>query len=408
MGTRFGAMCLIVAIVFAEAIWAENPGLAGSAPAAAAKDAKPAPATGPETAIPQRKLVFDQSEEEMPVLLPSAETVGSRLAELAEQRYVAVMKLRFRAPQVMSRFSTAGLLHPKDVGGWLRVNSLDLAVLARKAPKGLLPPAVLKMLTADSSLHVRVQSYWPPESPSRRALDDPKRTWVTEGEGRQITLMAPNAEVVKELVRGTLASYDRVYSLPIHETFVELHKYYQSKVADLRAEAKGVEDKRIEARKQLKQLDPWSDIRTETLASLTTQQRMLAVEEAGVKARIAAIEKIFTDASREGHRPDMTEQLNIAKTMAQLDLVALAAKRAAIEQLTEKGRQRAELYQAIFGPGRRSSTERILQEVESHDAAYRAAVEQKMPFAEVDGKILIRRIRWEQPKPASGGTAGSR
>jgi hypothetical protein len=274
-------------------------------------------------------------------------------------------------------------------------------------PKGLLSPTALKMLTTDSSLHLRVQQYqW--QEPLFGRLATGRLRWVTREIGLHVTLMAPTADSAKELVRGVLATYDRGYSLPLYETFVELNKYYQSKLAEVRAQAKGVEDKRAEARKQLEQLAPWTDINRETLASLTTQQRMLAVEEAGLKARIGAIEKIFSD-SRSQRRPAVSEQLAIAKTMAEIDLVALAAKRAAIQELTEKGRKRVELSEAVNlrrGPG--SVAEMRLDGVEPRAQAYAAAVAQKMPFAEVDGKIVIRRIRWEQPKPAAGGAPGSK
>jgi len=213
--------------------------------------------------------------------------------------------------------------------------------------------------------------------------------------GLQITVMAPTADAARELVRGVLATYDRGYSLPIYETFVELNHYYQSKLVEAQAEVKAVGDKRAEARKQLEQLVPWKDITSETLANLTTQQRMLGVEEAGLKARIAAIEKIVADASKKGARHlAKFEQLDIAKTVAEIDLVALAAKRAAIEQLTEKGRKRVELSAAVGGPrGRSTMAEMRLDAVEPRAQAYAAAVAQKMPFAEVDGKIVIRRIR---------------
>jgi len=407
MGTRWWIACLVFGVLFGEAIGAESPGPAGGAPAAANQGKAPTSAKL-ESAIPERKLVFDHSEEEMPVLIPSTEMVGPRLAELAQQRYVAVVRLLFRTPESISGVRFSGLQHPKDTDrNWPRVDSVDPAGLASGTPKGLLPPAVLKMLTTDSSLHLRIQPYYS-EPSLRRAGAEPQR-WVARSMGLQITVMAPTADAARELVRGVLATYDRGYSLPIYETFVELNHYYQSKLVEAQAEVKAVGDKRAEARKQLEQLVPWKDITSETLANLTTQQRMLGVEEAGLKARIAAIEKIVADASKKGARHlAKFEQLDIAKTVAEIDLVALAAKRAAIEQLTEKGRKRVELSAAVGGPrGRSTMAEMRLDAVEPRAQAYAAAVAQKMPFAEVDGKIVIRRIRWEQPKP-SAAASGSR
>jgi predicted nucleic acid-binding Zn-ribbon protein len=155
----------------------------------------------------------------------------------------------------------------------------------------------------------------------------------------------------------------------------------------------------------LKQLSAWQDIAGDSLKDLTTQQRMISVEEAGLNARIAACDKF----QREARSPAEREQLGIAKTMAQIDLVSLAAKRAVLEDLIAKGRKRSELQAEIA----RLDTplrygDRRTQAVESRLAAYRAAVEGKMPFAEVDGKIVIRRIRWDQPKPAPGGGGTSR
>ena len=122
----------------------------------------------------------------------------------------------------------------------------------------------------------------------------------------------------------------------------------------------------------------------------------LAVEEAGVKARIAACEKLLKES--KSLTPQRIDQVESAKTAAEIELVGLAAKRDAMQQLLDKVRERGKL-EAEITRLRRENDDRSTQirAVEAGAAACKLTVDEKLPFAQVDGKIRIRRIRWVEP-----------
>jgi hypothetical protein len=127
---------------------------------------------------------------------------------------------------------------------------------------------------------------------------------------------------------------------------------------------------------------------------------MIAVEETGIKARIAECDRLLKESK------DLTAaqvgQVETVKIAAKIELVGLAAKRAAIEELVEKGKKWLGLTSRRMRlDASRGYQTSLLQEAETRAAAYKAAVEKKLPFAEVEGKVRIRRVRWDQPKPGA-------
>jgi chromosome segregation ATPase len=214
-----------------------------------------------------------------------------------------------------------------------------------------------------------------------------------------MSLVAPSPERAKELVQAVLSLYDHGFSYPTYKDFAEIRQHYQSKGSEARAAVEKVEAELDVLRKQRDELKEWSDITQETLANLVSQQRLVAVEEAGIKARIAACEKILKEG--KGISAAQVQQVETAKTAAEIELVGSAAKRAAIEALVEKGRKRLTLSSSVsMSSSRLNRPKSILKSAEAREAAYKEALDEKMPFAEVEGKIQIRRIRWEQPGAA--------
>ena len=93
------------------------------------------------------------------------------------------------------------------------------------------------------------------------------------------------------------------------------------------------------------------------------------------------------------------------KTTAEIELASLTAKRAAIQEILDSSKKRLELTAERDTLGSYFGTAQArVQEADRRLAVYRTAVEQKMPFAEVEGKVYIRRIKWEErPAPSGGG-----
>lgn len=84
--------------------------------------------------------------------------------------------------------------------------------------------------------------------------------------------------------------------------FLERRADWESAAAEKRGEAKKTQEELSVCRKQLEDLKPWSEMSGESLTSLTTQQRLIVVEEAGIKARIALCEKILNEGKVEIRR----------------------------------------------------------------------------------------------------------
>jgi len=426
---------VLFALLWSAAHAAKGPKVAP--PPAKEKPSPQAAALKPESVIPKRELVFDQSEEEVGLQFPSPEILGPRVGEVAQQRYVAFLTLRFGIPMQEdppreSRFDPEGeqavQVHMRNLEEMFFGRSLKPTLLRSLAqiPRDRLPSGdLLKMVTADGEVHVLAIEAVPVEQPGSSsrffagprppAGERPSRKAVPSGErpsrkavvvARKFTLVAAATDRAKQLAEAVLSAYDYGFSFPYHQQMVERLKYWEPMLVEERREAKKIEDELTACRKQLEDLNPWADIAAESLTNLTTQQRLIAVEEAGVKARIAACEKLL----KKPYPPRRAEQAENAKTAAEIELVGLAAKRAAIEEIIEKGRKRIDLQASVSSLSARQRNEPVLlAAIERYVARYKESIDKKLPFAEVQGKIIIRRIRWEQPRsPAPGGLPGQR
>jgi chromosome segregation ATPase len=169
---------------------------------------------------------------------------------------------------------------------------------------------------------------------------------------------------------------------------------YQQQLAKLRSELKESEKKLAGYEKQYEQVKEFDYISKESIADLSTQLRLISIDLVGINARIIACNKILEE--REGLSAARTEQVETVKITAEIELVGLAAKKKAIETIIDKGQRRNTLS------SQRSSAHRSVshwkQEI-SHVAAgithFETQLELCRPFPVQDGKIKIRRIKWE-------------
>jgi hypothetical protein len=222
--------------------------------------------------------------------------------------------------------------------------------------------------------------------------------------GFELTLTAPTAERAKELAQAVLVLYDYGYSFPAHQGYADLYEDYASQLSDERSQIKAMEVQLEAEDKELESLKSYEEITTEALASLVSQKQLNIVERAGLGARIAACQKILDEIKKSGRpSPTQSEKAETVKVAAEIELAGLEAKQTAIDDLVQKSRRRLSLASHTFGVRRNISFafDRSAQDTEVRATAYKTAVDEKMPFAKVEGKVLIRRIKWEQPKPAA-------
>ena len=302
-------------------------------PSPSTKDAKPATFLKYESVIPKRELVFDQSEDEVTCFFPFAgsATLGKVASMVQQERYVAAVAMKLRIPQFgYDRFSIPGFYHPSEhsderARGETGPRSDALDALRRDGQQESLarvfsmyfgmfggvvqnmpaerrpPDDVVNVLTsqlqASPALVTALRRALPTELRSELRLPCPA---ARRGKNCFRVLRhlcsAPHPDGAKDLLRQLLTVIDYGVSLPMYGNYVELKQYYESKLPEWQAATKEPEQKYKKAQKALDKFNetaPTEQLPKEELANLAAQQRLITVEEAGVKARIAASEKML-------------------------------------------------------------------------------------------------------------------
>ena len=93
------------------------------------------------------------------------------------------------------------------------------------------------------------------------------------------------------------------------------------------------------------------------------------------------------------------------KITAEIELVGLSARKAALEVIATKGRRRIELGRnELYASRSLASKEKIVAAAEAGVAHYETQRLRVVPYPVKDGTVTIRRIKWESSgKPDAGG-----
>ena len=92
------------------------------------------------------------------------------------------------------------------------------------------------------------------------------------------------------------------------------------------------------------------------------------------------------------------------KITAEIELVGLAARKAALEAIAKKGQRRNELVRAkMIASGSLTNKARNLTRAEGGVTHYEAQRVRVVPYPVKDGKVIIRRIKWESSEKPDGG-----
>ncbi|HUT90694.1 MAG TPA: hypothetical protein VMY37_14420 [Thermoguttaceae bacterium] len=339
---------------------------------ASAAEEPPAEVTGP--VIPERKLVFEETDAKHPMKLFEAD------AKLLEQRYVAVFRITVDARGPRSSSGNLGGVYVGAVaspGHWF-------GNLVEKTPKERLPSReVVSILTQNAGRHVLSRTF--------DDHDAPDGFRVVE-----FNVLGPTPELVKELVAAILQLYDYGLSYPIQHEYLRLAQQGETLLADLCPELKKADAELAQQKKQLEPYREYEDITEQSLADLMTQRRLLLVDLAGVEARIGACSKILSGPPMN---VDRTSRVETIKVSAEIELVGLRARKDYIDHVVEKGRQRQELS-AKVEPARKRVDElssRVSRAGSSLEE-YRAQRKRFEPFALESDKITIHPIAWGSPE----------
>ena len=348
-----------------------------AAPAQTPKEAstsEKAAAEVTEPVIPERKLVFEETDAKHPMKLFEAD------AKLLQQRYVAV----FRITADASPGSLSGKLAQVYQSAIFNDPARSFGNLVENTSQERLPSReVVSMLAKDGRWHV-----------THRRLDDrdtPDGFLVVE-----INVLGPTPEVVKELVAGILQLYDYGLSYRIQKEYLRLAQEAEKVFPELRAELKKADAELATLEGQLEPYQEYEDITAESLADLMTQRRLLLVDLAGVEARIGACSMILSGSPMN---VDRTMRVETIKVSAEIELVGLRARKDYIDHVVEKGRERLALSGKVRVAKSRVGIEsRRVSKVESSLEGYRLQRKRFEPFAIEGEKITIHPIAWGSPE----------
>ena len=360
-----------------------------------------------EPVIPKRELKFDVSEEQYPLPLDSAH----KLEQLLQQHYVARFTLvatemphyykavgkvpwtfkssHFHSSSIKSDLPNESPLWHIHVGlngpGYL--NSGTVKSLLDNAPRERWPSeAVVSLLTTNPGPHVRART----------------RELVARGPNgarmghQSLEVLAPTAEEARALVEGLLTLLDKGFFRPFQAECLRGKRTFAEDAAKYRAEANQHREEAAGYQKELDGLKEYKDINKEAVGKFTAQVRLIGADIKGVQARLVACEKIL--ATHQGLRSPRTTQVETLKITAEIELVGLVARKAALEEIVNKGQRRNELVTKKSRPSAQlRQKEKWVADAEKGVAHYEAQRLRVVPYPVKDGKVTIRRIKWESP-----------
>ncbi|MGA2797100.1 MAG: hypothetical protein ABSE63_05960 [Thermoguttaceae bacterium] len=391
------------------------------------------PAESAEPVIPKREIKFDASEEEVPLPLENVQE------GMLDQRYVATFKLVFPKTEKPAeslpggRTMRARMNTMYEIGSYRylmdiynRVSSGDSVLLEHfkqfeylrnsfeNRPKQM---ALFSVVSNDfSGFNARyVAEYRLPkdivasinwENPPFIEIENNLRSDTNGNTKRlEVRLLAPTDKQAKQCVEKWLSIYDDGLCYHAQKECLDIRKKFVQMLAENSDKLKKNEMDLSDAKQAVEEYKEFADITPEAIVTLTTQRRMLAVDLAGINARIKACQEMLA----KGNMPDARkDQIETARVAAEIELRGLDAKRAEIDRIIQGAQSRQKFATKIDEfPGliKRlknsvDNTQKAIQELDEYQLGY-----QPLPIE--DGKVTIRRIKWispsksESPKPGS-------
>ncbi len=338
----------------------------------------------PLSVVPRRELEFDQSEKETPVPLDVSQP------DFLDQRYAVDFDWDFPAKFDMKVdfkfYSRSALDISTSSRPWQLIWSANrrwnvlLAEWQRELPSELQLPTTAKQAVSAAAAEHFVFA---------RLLNANQTT--------HFRIMVPTAERARHAAESVVSAIDLARLYPAYASLIAAKERSDKELEGWITLRKRTSEELKAYEKELEQYKDFADISREGVVNFfVTQQRLISVDLAGIKARIGLCDKILE--RREGLTATRIEQVETVKTAAEIELVGIAAKRNALEDITTKGRRRLELLALQTGHIA------ISGHYDSLIRNYEAARDYAKPlwdpatyFGKV-GKVTIRRIRWETPK----------
>jgi len=344
--------------------------------------------------VVKRDLEFEVSEE------PYKAVFDQYNAKMLAQKYIARFTTTVAGDPEQGKSKRTEVLSelPADIRPLTALNPATgapiLAQLLENVPEEHRPAQELvEALKTDWYYHV---SYWPAGMGGGGGMGGGFSGMV--GGGLRFQIQAPSVEEVKQYTRAVVDLFDYGRSVPLQKALIELRGRYEAELAELRRQAAEAESAIAKLREDLEAYKDVEDLDAETLADLTTQQRLITVDLAGVKARIEACEEIRARLLKTGAPGSRIEQVETIKVTAEIEMVGLTARRDVIGEIVERARKKRDLA------NQRSAIDRsrrdlivMIDDCQERIAACEELRKEAMPFR-IEGKIAIQPIEWQPAK----------
>lgn len=211
----------------------------------------------------------------------------------------------------------------------------------------------------------------------------------------ELKLLAPTPEKAESWVRDWFTVYDWGLCYSAEKECLDIKQKLQQMLAESRDKLKNSEALLQKAKDEADKYKEFDDIKPETLVTFTTQRRMLAVDLAGIKARIKACEEMLAKEAMSTNRKD---QVETTKVSAEIELRGLDAKKAEIDRIIEGAQNRQTILKNTQNLPDKISyqksiidlSQKAIREIEDYQLGYQ-------PLPVQDAKVTIRKIKWVSP-----------
>jgi hypothetical protein len=206
----------------------------------------------------------------------------------------------------------------------------------------------------------------------------------------ELTILGTTPELVEVRATALLTTLDRGLSRPIQLT---IFKQREPLCKELQEKRKAQEASQRIWSVAEEELKSYADFTSDMLSGLRVQQLQLDVDLAGVKARIAACEKLLAQPALKAERRNQIEDVKVA---AEIELSGFEAKRTKSEEFVGKVKTRnalaAKSIESHFAyETARGKIRNLEEKIKNVDAAVHANA--PLPL---DNKITVQPLEWTQ------------
>jgi len=335
---------------------------------------------------PKREIKFEHLKEPAKQKLPKADP------KLFEQKYVATFRLE--VPTTGPRYANS--IHNND-GETAKLQFLGRSFLIfpqAQGDGGSLSESFARMskgLPADVAHSQEERELLTKPEGIVEMLTITAAPGTARSRSWSFTLLGTTPEQIELRSKALLILLDQGACRPIQ---LAIFKKREPLCVQLRDQRKAVEKTQRTMNVVEDAMKSYVDFTPDMLPNLRVQQLQLDVDLAGVKARIAACERLLAGAALKPERRSQVEDLKVA---AEIEFSGFEARRTKSEEFINKVKTKTDLHSKLFAAQSRLTNDRQVventeQQIRNLDAAIRAYA----PLPLVDNKVVIQPLEWTQ------------